>query len=174
MPIDGNGMSATLSFTINFAAASMKSTPMVLEMNGNDRDARRLHSITITSLPLQMYCMLNGPVMCNSLTIFCVASSMRANVYSDTVCVGNINVASPECTPAFSTCSWIAQPTTLPSLAMPSISTSRPPWMNLEMTTGWSGDTPVASRRYSASFSAEYATFIAAPESTYDGRTRTG
>ena len=54
VPMDGNGMSATLSLTMSLAAASMKSTPMVLEMKGKERDARRLHSITITSLPLQM------------------------------------------------------------------------------------------------------------------------
>ena len=35
---------------------SMKSTPTVLETNGTEREARRLHSMTITSEPLARNC----------------------------------------------------------------------------------------------------------------------
>ena len=46
--------------------------------------------------------------------------------------------------------------------------------INLETTTGWSGDTSAASPRKAASSESEVATFMAAPDSTNDGRTRTG
>src|SRR5210317_1169649 len=38
--------------TIAFVAASIKSTPIVLETNGKEREARTLHSIHMTSVPL--------------------------------------------------------------------------------------------------------------------------
>ena len=85
-----------------------------------------------------------------------------------------MSVASPECTPAFSTCSEMVVETISPSCATASTSISRPPSMNLETTTGWSPDTSPARVRKPVSSSGEYATFIAAPESTYDGRTRHG
>jgi carbamoyl-phosphate synthase large subunit len=50
-------------------AVSMKLRFNTLETNGNERDARRLHSITFTSLFLARNCMLNGPEMFNSLAI---------------------------------------------------------------------------------------------------------
>lgn len=52
----------------------MKSTPMVLLTNGNDLEARRLHSITMQSVPLAMNCMLNGPVMLSRFATAFVAS----------------------------------------------------------------------------------------------------
>ena len=55
-------------------ATSMKSTPMVLLTNGNDRDARRLHSITMQSVPFAMNWMLNGPVMFSLFATALVAS----------------------------------------------------------------------------------------------------
>ena len=41
----------------------MKLTPSTFETNGKLREARRLHSMTLTSLPLAMNWMLNGPWM---------------------------------------------------------------------------------------------------------------
>ena len=42
---------------------------MTFDTNGNERDARRLHSITLISLFLAKYWMLNGPEMFNSFAI---------------------------------------------------------------------------------------------------------
>ena len=42
----GSACSSRGWFTITLVATPMKSVPTVLEMNGNERDARRLHSIT--------------------------------------------------------------------------------------------------------------------------------
>ena len=50
-------------------------------------------------------------------------------------------VASPEWTPAFSTCSMMAEATTSPRSATASSSISLAFRMNLEMTTGYSGET---------------------------------
>ena len=55
-------------------ATSMKSTPIVLLTKGNDLDARRLHSMTMQSVPFAMNCMLNGPVMFSLLATALVAS----------------------------------------------------------------------------------------------------
>ena len=44
----------------------MKSEPTVLDTNGNERDARRLHSMTSTSAPLASTCMLKGPVIASA------------------------------------------------------------------------------------------------------------
>ena len=46
--------------------------------------------------------------------------------------------------------------------------------MNLEITTGWSLLMAAADPRYDLKSLSQYATFIAAPLSTYDGRTRQG
>ena len=46
--------------------------------------------------------------------------------------------------------------------------------MNFEMTTGWSLFISVAMPRNSSKSAPLYATFMAAPLSTYDGRTRQG
>src|SRR5271168_4340183 len=47
---------------IAFVAISIKSTPITFETNGNDRDARTLHSITLMSLSFAMNWILKGPV----------------------------------------------------------------------------------------------------------------
>ena len=83
-------------------------------------------------------------------------------------------VASPEWTPANSTCSEIAYAMISPSRATASISTSLVLVMNLEITTGCSLDTLAANCRNLCNCSSLEQTFIAAPDSTYDGRTRTG
>ena len=44
-------------------AMSMKLTFRIFETNGKLRDARRLHSMTLTSLPLAMNWMLKGPLI---------------------------------------------------------------------------------------------------------------
>ena len=85
-----------------------------------------------------------------------------------------MRVASPECTPAASTCSDTAAATTTPPLATPSNSISSAPSINLVITTGCSGDTSTALARIISSAASTYATFMAAPDSTYDGRTSTG
>ena len=61
-----------------------------------------------------------------------------------------------------------------PSLATASISTSLAFSMNRLTTTGCSLDTSAASCRKRSSSSWLLHTFMAAPESTYDGRTSTG
>ena len=83
-------------------------------------------------------------------------------------------VASPECTPANSMCSLIAYTTISPFCATASISTSLACSMNWLTTTGCFFDTLAASCRKRSSSSWLEHTFMAAPESTYDGRTSTG
>ena len=75
-------------------------------------------------LTLAINCMLKGPVTINAwpiskqiLRIFLSVSSFRS-------CGGRTIVASPECTPAFSTCSEMAMITTSPSQATASTSIS--------------------------------------------------
>mmetsp|Transcript_8537 Transcript_8537/g.29102 ORF Transcript_8537/g.29102 Transcript_8537/m.29102 type:complete len:217 (+) Transcript_8537:841-1491(+) len=128
-------------------AASMRFTPSVLDANGADRDARTLHSITDTSPFLTMSCMLKGPVIWREAHTLAATSSILASSASVRLWGGSMSVASPECTPAFSTCSMTARRSSLPSLPTPSTSISRPPSMNLEMTTGCSRDTKAASSR---------------------------
>src|SRR5262249_18312308 len=41
--------------------------PVALEAKGKLRDARRLHSMTLTALSLARYCTLKGPVMRSAL-----------------------------------------------------------------------------------------------------------
>ena len=50
-------------------AVSMKLRFNTLLTNGNERDARRLHSITFTSRPLARYWILKGPEMLSSLAM---------------------------------------------------------------------------------------------------------
>ena len=50
-------------------ASVMKLQLSVFETNGNERLARRLHSITLTSLPRARNWMLKGPVMLSDLAI---------------------------------------------------------------------------------------------------------
>lgn len=62
---------------LTLVATSMKSTPMVLLTKGKDLDARKLHSMTMQSVPLAMNCMLNGPVMFSRFATALVASCCR-------------------------------------------------------------------------------------------------
>ena len=75
-------------------------------------------------------------------------------------------MASPEWTPASSTCSLMAQSTISPSSATASISSSRAWVSNLEITTGCSGETALAQARMRESSFFSRATLMAAPEST--------
>jgi hypothetical protein len=89
-------------------------------------------------------------------------------------CGGSTSVASPECTPAFSTCSDTAETITSPSEATASNSSSRAFSRNFDTTTGCFGETRVARLRKLSSSVSFDATPIAAPDSTYEGRTSTG
>ena len=62
-------MPAVLSSTTDFVAASMKSRPIVFEANGKEREARKLHSMHISSVPLTTNWMLTAPVMLGRSTI---------------------------------------------------------------------------------------------------------
>ena len=87
-------------------------------------DARRLHSMTLISLSLAMNCMLKGPDTCSCLAILRAAASILRTVTWSRSCAGRMSVASPECTPAFSTCSEMASAMISPSCATASRSTS--------------------------------------------------
>mmetsp|Transcript_57718 Transcript_57718/g.132522 ORF Transcript_57718/g.132522 Transcript_57718/m.132522 type:complete len:224 (-) Transcript_57718:3598-4269(-) len=128
-------------------AVWIKLTPVTLDEKGHDREARRLHSMTLIAPSLAISCMLKGPVICSASASLCVVASTSAISSAESVCGGSINVASPECTPAFSTCSEMALTSTLPFCATASTSISRPSSMNLETTTGCSLDTEAASLR---------------------------
>ena len=86
----------------------LKSISKVLETNGNERDALKLHSITLISLSFDKNCILNGPVILRYLHIFFEIFLIFFVVSIYNFWAGKINVASPEWTPAFSTCSEIA------------------------------------------------------------------
>mmetsp|Transcript_179 Transcript_179/g.289 ORF Transcript_179/g.289 Transcript_179/m.289 type:complete len:216 (-) Transcript_179:493-1140(-) len=141
--------------TIARVAASMKLTPSTLEEKGKEREARRLHSMTLTAPSLAMSCMLNGPLTCSAAAILCVIASTSFTSASVSVCGGSMSVASPECTPAFSTCSETVCISRRPPCATASTSISRPFSMNLETTTGCSLLTCVAWSRKPVSSSAE-------------------
>mmetsp|Transcript_26071 Transcript_26071/g.70513 ORF Transcript_26071/g.70513 Transcript_26071/m.70513 type:complete len:225 (+) Transcript_26071:583-1257(+) len=128
-------------------AASMRFTPSALEAKGADLEARTLHSMMDTEPSLTMSCMLKGPVMSRAAQIFSATTSICSSSSDVSVRGGSIRVASPECTPAFSTCSMTARARSLPPWPTPSTSISRPPSMNLEMTTGCSRETSAASPR---------------------------
>ena len=120
----------------------------------------------LTSGPSAMSWKLNGPEMFRALATRAPMSRARYCRYGDSVCGGNTNVASPEWTPACSTCSDTACARTTPLRATPSNSISWALVMNLVMTTGCSGDTAVACCKYCSSDSSSVATFMAAPLST--------
>mmetsp|Transcript_10101 Transcript_10101/g.29762 ORF Transcript_10101/g.29762 Transcript_10101/m.29762 type:complete len:225 (-) Transcript_10101:1935-2609(-) len=134
-------------------AASMRLMPSTLEANGADRDARTLHSITDTWPSLTMSCMLKGPVISSAPQTVRATSSILASSAGVRPWGGSMSVASPECTPAFSTCSMTARARSLPLSPTPSTSISRPFSTNLEMTTGCSRETSAASLRKPASSS---------------------
>ncbi|KAH3688091.1 hypothetical protein WICPIJ_000933 [Wickerhamomyces pijperi] len=140
-----------------------------------------LHSMTFNcgksgfpSTSALMICMLNGPVMFQASATLSVISLIRAITCGVRFCGGRTKVASPEWIPAFSTCSETACTMTLPWLATASTSISWAPSMNLEMTTGWSGDTLAALPSLNSNSSSLLITDMAAPERTYEGRTNTG
>ena len=69
---------------------------------------RIFETLTITSFPTAKNCILRGPDISNRLAICAVTSLIFCFCISVTVWEGKIKVASPEWTPAFSTCSDIA------------------------------------------------------------------
>eukprot|EP00001_Collodictyon_triciliatum_P085575 15112_3 len=148
----------------------MKSMLNVFEMNGKVREARTLHSITLRSLLLAKYWILKGPEMLRALAIFLVVI-LTLRMVSTRFWAGRTSVASPEWTPAFSTCSEMATRIS-PLRATASISISLASSINLEMTTG-RGDTSAGLSQKSVKIFLVYATFMAAPLST-EGRTRMG
>ena len=94
--------------TITLVASSMKLVFSVFETNGKVRDARTFASITLTSFCFARNCMLNGPEMQSSFATWRAIRFTLRTVSTKSFCAGRMSVASPECTPAFSTCSEIA------------------------------------------------------------------
>ena len=80
--------------------------------------------------------MLKGPLIRRVCAIMSEYLIIRCLVASPMVRVGILIVASPECTPAFSTCSTIAPMKTFFPSQTPSTSTSRAPLWNFDITTG--------------------------------------
>ena len=152
-------------------ATSMKLTPSTLLTKGKERLARRLHSITLRStvpsgFTLRMICMLYGPLISNARASFWAISLSRARSSSPSEKGGSTSVASPECTPAFSTCSETAWRSISPLYETASMSISCASGMNLVSTTGYSVFTSAAMVRLCSSVDSSQITFIAAPEST--------
>ena len=54
-----------------FVAVSMKLRFRIFDTKGNEREARRLHSMTFTSRFLARNWMLKGPLIFSSLAILC-------------------------------------------------------------------------------------------------------
>ena len=65
---------------ITAAAISTRLRPSTLDTNGKLREARRLHSITATSLPLARNWMLNGPWIASSAAMAAEMRRMRRTV----------------------------------------------------------------------------------------------
>ena len=147
-------------------ASSIKLIFNTLLTKGKERLARRVHSITLISLPFARYWMLNGPEIFSSFAICLLIRLMRRTVSTYSFCAGNWIVASPECTPANSICSEIAYMTISPLSATASISTSLACSMNWLTTTGCFCDTLAASCKKRSSSSWLEQTFMAAPLST--------
>ena len=91
--------------------------------------------------------MLKGPVMLSSRAIAAVVLRIFAAVIPYIFWGGNCIVASPECTPANSMCSEIAEAITFPPSATASHSSSLQRCMNELITTGCSSDTSTAMSR---------------------------
>ena len=149
--------------SITFVASSIRFIFSTLLTNGNERLARRLHSITLMSFSRARYWILNGPEMFSSRAISRLMRLMRRTVSTYNFCGGNWIVASPECTPANSICSLMAYAIISPSCATASISTSLACSMNWLTTTGCFLLTFAASFRKRSSSSRLEQTFIAAP-----------
>ena len=71
-------------------------------------EALKLHSMTFTSLSLQMNWMLKGPEIFSALQSFAEILFTLRCVSTKSRCAGSSSVASPLCTPAFSMCSAMA------------------------------------------------------------------
>ena len=140
---------STGSLSMMRVAVSIKLRLRIFETNGKLRDARKLHSITFTSLFLARYWMLKGPEMLSSFAIVLLMRLMRRAVSIYIFWAGNTSVASPEWTPANSTCSEIAYSMTSPLRATASNSISLAFCKNSETTTGNSFDTFAAAPRNS-------------------------
>ena len=121
---------------ITFAASLIRFAPVALDTNGRDRDARRLHSITSTSSFTQRNWVLNGPFTPSSFAMALEYSRIFSFATSLIVTVGIVIIASPECTPAFWTCSIIAPMTVVSPSETPSTSTSFASSRNLLIVTG--------------------------------------
>ena len=81
-------------------------------------------SLKLKHFTLAMSCILNGPEIFNASAIRIETCLSLARV-SSLICLGGqTRVASPECTPANSTCSDTAMLSTSPSAATASISIS--------------------------------------------------
>ena len=91
--------------------------------------------MTITSFSRATNWMLNTPVIRSSFAIWRPILRTRRAVSAKIRWGGTTIVASPEWTPAFSTCSDIVIATTSPATAMPSSSISFASSMNRLMTT---------------------------------------
>ena len=126
------------------------------------------------SLSLARNCMLNGPEILSALAIFLEIFLILLMVSMYNFCGGKTMVASPEWTPANSTCSEMAYATISPLAATASTSISLAFSMNSLTTTGCSFDTLAAIWRKWSSCSELDTTFMAAPDNTYDGLISTG
>lgn len=73
---------------------------------------------------LAISCMLKGPFTSRARAIAATMEVILARVSELRSCGGVTSVASPECTPAFSTCSLTAMQTSAPSAATASTSIS--------------------------------------------------
>ncbi len=165
---------APLLARITFVARVIKFTSKALLTKGKVRLARRLHSITFTTLSVANNWILKGPEI-RSADAICEAMRFTARtVCTYSFCAGSTRVASPECTPAFSTCSEMAKFNTVPFCATASNSISLALRMYLEITTGLSGLTSLAALRQLSSSCGVLATDMAAPDSTKEGRMSTG
>src|SRR3989441_13047724 len=129
-----------------YAARSIRFVPIVLDTNGMLREALRLHSITMACPFLTRNWMLNGPRILRLLAILLEYDRSFLLTVAVIERVGIVIVASPEWTPAFSTCSITAPMKTLEPSQTPSTSTSLAPVRNFEMTTGFFRETRAASR----------------------------
>ncbi len=118
--------------------------------------------------------MLKAPVTSRSAAILAEQMRIFLSVPTYIFCAGNIKLASPECVPAFSTCSEMAKLTILPETATASYSNSLAFSKYFEITTGCSGLMAVANFRNCNNWVASNATFMAEPLKTYEGLTNTG
>ena len=117
---------------------------------------------------------LNGPVMSNSAAMRAAIRLIRRTVSTYSRWAGKTIVASPEWTPANSICSLMAEANSCPWSATASNSISLQRVMKRLTTTGCSCDTSAAILRQRSKLARVWHTFIAAPESTYEGRTKIG